>query len=387
MKRTILILAMVLPVTALAQTNDTAVDANHPVARIELDAALRTLKPGPAASGPLALPAPIFAFPQQATSTPQPPTPKAPDQGSRMRGEGSMVGYIDNAIVGSQLRVRFDAGFHTDFPDRAEFFYAKCGCYRDLVGSGLPATDPNARGPHPGVATDLNFQQLYINGEYAPNSRISAFIDLPFRWLQPKAFVPGTGNFSNQSGLGDIRVGAKVGIVDSELRHVSFQFRFDTKSGKASSGLGTGHTSIEPAVLYYERISSSFAIESEFAFWHPINGSAGVASSSSSTPESFAGNVLFYGVGPSYQLYSANNFAIRPVVELAGWHVLGGYQTVWVSPTRIGDLVKGTDVVNLKMGVRTAIGPRSSIYAGYGRALTDAVWYKDIVRIEYRYSF
>ena len=29
----------------------------------------------------------------------------------------------------------------------------------------------------------------------------------------------------------------------------------------------------------------------------------------------------------------------------------------------------------------------SSIYFGYGKALTDAKWYDDIVRIEYRHGF
>src|SRR5437660_11703334 len=134
-------------------------------------------------------------------------TPPPPPQPQRPRPHGSMVGYIDDAIVGSQLRIRFDAGFHTEFPDRAEFFYAKCGCYRQLVGSGLPATDANAPGPGPGVATDLNFQQRYVNGEFAPTNRISAVAEIPVRSLQPQALVPTFGSFSKQSDLRDIQAG------------------------------------------------------------------------------------------------------------------------------------------------------------------------------------
>ena len=47
----------------------------------------------------------------------------------------------------------------------------------------------------------------------------------------------------------------------------------------------------------------------------------------------------------------------------------------------------GTNIVNLKIGARTAVSPQSSFYVGYGKALTDAVWYDDIVRVEYRYVF
>ena len=32
-------------------------------------------------------------------------------------------------------------------------------------------------------------------------------------------------------------------------------------------------------------------------------------------------------------------------------------------------------------------GSRGSFHAGWGFALTDAVWYGDIVRLEYRYVF
>src|SRR6202161_2874591 len=39
----------------------------------------------------------------------------------------SMVGYVDDATVATQVRVRFDASFHDSVPDRAEFFYPPCG--------------------------------------------------------------------------------------------------------------------------------------------------------------------------------------------------------------------------------------------------------------------
>ena len=86
-----------------------------------------------------------------------------------------MVGYVDDAIVASQIRFRFDAGFHDNAPDRAEFFYAQ---YAGLNGPG-----PNS------VVADLNFQQLYLRGEYAPGKRLSFFTELPVRWIQPQLIV------------------------------------------------------------------------------------------------------------------------------------------------------------------------------------------------------
>ena len=112
-----------------------------------------------------------------------PPVNKPPIEIKRPPIDASMVGYIDNAIVGSEVRIRFDAAFNDAFPDRAEFVYAKCGCYRGAPGN---ANDPNAPGPGPGVPKNVNFQILSFMGEYAVNRRFSAFVEIPFRWIQPQ---------------------------------------------------------------------------------------------------------------------------------------------------------------------------------------------------------
>ncbi|HXY02619.1 MAG TPA: hypothetical protein VEI49_03530, partial [Terriglobales bacterium] len=185
-------------------------------------------------------------------SAPAPPPP-APPRGSTSAKaknkepspppvEGSMVGYIDNAIVGSEIRVRFDAAFGDQFPDRSEFFYAKCSCYRQLVGT--PAFDPNAAGPGTGIPKKVNFQQLYFDGEYAPVRRFSVFAEIPIRWLQPQGFVSTpfpTVPFPNESGLGDVMAGFKVAPFASADHYLTFQFRTYFPSGNASKGLGTNH--------------------------------------------------------------------------------------------------------------------------------------------------
>jgi hypothetical protein len=310
------------------------------------------------------------------------PAQPAPPPATRRR-RGSMVGYIDDAIIESKVRVRFDAGFHDTVPDRAEFFYAKCGCYAD-------AGDPDAPGPRPGSAKDLNFQQLNVHGEYAVNERFSAFAQVPIRWIQPQAFIsksipPGLVAFSDQSGFSDLRAGAKVGIVASDEQSVTVQGQFYFPTGDASKGLGTHHTTFEPALLYYQRASDVVVIESQVGAWLPIGGSAAVAGTG--TTEDFSGNVFYYGVGSGFEIYKKDRVAFAPVIELVGWHVTSGFQTTEgadgsVVPRR----AEGTNIVNLKFGARVTID-RGSFYVGYGHALTDSTWYDDIVRFEYRFSF
>jgi len=340
MRATILILAISFPVTVGAQ-----------------DAALNARDESPTAAS---------VQPTRAPAA-RPPTER--------RRRGSMVGYITDATIESQVRVRFDAGFHNNVPDRSEFFYAQCGCN----GSGTPG--PGAPGAGD-LVTDLNFQQLTIEAQYAANGRVAVFATVPARFVHPQSFLGATlrpslpNTFGDQSGLGDIRAGVKAAIVSADDTTLTAQVQAYFKSGDAKKGLGTDHASVETALLLYRRLSDRLALESQFGDWHPTGGSIAGATS-------YSGDVLFYGIGPSYELVNTGHLTFAPVIELVGWHVLGGLQQ---AAGTLGP-ADGTNIVNLKFGARTTIDKRSSIYVGYGRALTDASWYDDIVRLEYRYSF
>ncbi len=148
------------------------------------------------------------AKPRESPKPPAEPGPKIP---------GSMVGYIDEAIVESQVRVRFDAAFHNHAPDRAEFFYAQCSC----ISSTAPG--PSAR------VADLNFQQLYMYAEYAPVKRFSFFADVPIRWIQPLSVplkaTPQAPNIANEAGLSDVAAGFKLAALASYNHYLTFQFQ------------------------------------------------------------------------------------------------------------------------------------------------------------------
>ena len=235
-----------------------------------------------------------------------------------------MVGYIDDAIVASQIRIRFDAGFHDNAPDRAEFFYPQCACF------GGPGPD------FPGASNNINFQQLYFQAEYAPVSRFSIFTEVPIRWIHPQpgsfitnTFDPKTETPSLQtiSGISDVRAGLKVALAASSNHALTFQFKAYFPSGDGSRGLGTDHYSIEPSLLYYQKLSDRWALESQVGGWVPIDGSTFTFVNSKTSPafgHSYAGDIFFYGFGPSYQLYRSDRVSLAPVVELFGWNVRGG---------------------------------------------------------------
>ena len=57
--------------------------------------------------------------------------------------QGSTVGYIDDAVVGSQIRMRFDAAFDDSQIDMAEYLFAQSG-----------SNGGTAAGPKPGLASN-----------------------------------------------------------------------------------------------------------------------------------------------------------------------------------------------------------------------------------------
>jgi hypothetical protein len=271
----------------------------------------------------------------------------------------SDVGYIDSAIPMTVFRLRVDSAVDDNRPDRAEFFYAKCGCFR------VAGIDPNAKGPGTGPEFKVDFVDVNSYFEVAVNERFSAFIELPVRWVELN------DNHDTNGGFADMNVGFKAALIADPCQYLTFQFRAYIPTGDSFQGLGTDHVSLEPALLAYQKLSDKCRVEAEFRDWIPIGGS------------DFAGNVIRYGAGISYDIYRGHGFTIAPVEELVGWTVLGGKE---LTPDGVKDAA-GDTIVNFKTGVRTTFGEHSDLYFGYGRALTGDVWYKQIFRLEYRLIF
>ena len=309
----------------------------------------------------------------------------------------SKTGYIDNAIIGTQVRFRLDAGFDNVRSDRGEFFYAKCGCYRE---AGL---DPDAPGPappltgdpfvQPFIETSIDHRDYWLTYEQAFSSRFSAFADVAVRSLSPEVNASATG-------IGDLRLGLKYGLIADDDRALTLQLKAYLPTGSAGKGLGTDHASLEPGLIYYGRVSDRVELAGELRWWLPLGGStdAGIpdpvnAPGGGTEPKNsdrFWSNVLRYGFGISYDANPDSNFQVAPVLELVGWTFSGGFATGATDGTVTTLVIEngGSTIINLKIGLRmTLADTRGSVYVGYGKALTDATLYDSIIRLEYRYVF
>ncbi len=278
-------------------------------------------------------------------------------------------GYIDNAIIGNVLRYRTDLAFDDENPDMAEFIYAKCGCFRHF------GVDPNARGPGENLEQKINYQELSGYMELSYNDRFSAFVEMPVRFIQFQT------NFTdNAGGIGDLNAGFKFAVIHDAERFVTAQLRVYVPTGDSYEGFGTGHISLEPAVLYWRRLSERLCVQGELRDWIPMGGS------------DFQGNVFRYGVGAGYDLitpccsencWGGRQMRLTAVGEIVGWEVLGGQYSTGSVPEIDAS---GTSILNLKIGPRLT-WCQNSLYVGWGHCITEQAWYRDIARFEFVHSF
>lgn len=156
--------------------------------------------------------------------------------------------FLDGARPQNQTRLRWDAGHNLTLPDRNEYFWGRVG------GKG-PAVAPRR----------LNYHQLSMINEFGAD-KFSGFVVTPFRAYK------GDDPDTNGSGMGDIQIGTKSLLLDTEIVQISLQFTTYIAAGNAREGAGTGHTSLEPALLTSIKLHEDTYLQTQFGEWIPIAG-------------------------------------------------------------------------------------------------------------------
>ena len=331
---------------------------------------------------------------EKATEEPPAQQAAAPARTQRRRPPAaySKTGYIDSAIIGSFGRVRLDIARDNTRADRGEFFYAKCGCYREVgLDPFAPGPAPPLNGGNPGttpfIETSVNYTDIWFTGEYQFSDRFSGTVDGVLRSISPDVNASATG-------IGDLTIGFKGAIINNPDQFVTFQLKAVLPTGNAVKGLGTANTWWEPGILYFQQINDRADVAAEFRISVPAGGSsdAGVPELTGGTlgGGNFSSTVVRYGFGGSYDINPDSRVVFAPVVELVAWSVAGGYATTTEDGTAatVGVERAATTIVNLKLGARLTLDDNpGSLYLGWGTALTSSAWYENIFRIEYRYAF
>lgn len=239
-------------------------------------------------------------------------------------------------------------------PDRAEYFWARA--------------DGSGKGPSPdGVAVSrLNYHQMSLYTEVA-SPKFGFFVDIPYREVEP------TGA-PHAAGFGDMVTGTKSLVFDTELLQVSFVFRTHIPQAAPRKGLGVGHVSLEPAILFALNLSPESYLQGEVAQWIPIAGDT-----------DYQGSILHYHFSYNRALFHPQpDSPVVGTLEVSCYSFQDGAYTDPVDGTQGAS---NQTYVSLGPGVRYFMCDKIDMGVGMVFALTEDHFAEQLYRTEFRWRF
>jgi hypothetical protein len=252
--------------------------------------------------------------------------------------------FVDHARPTTMTRLRWDAGRNLTDPDRAEYFW-----------SGL-ATG----GPGRAAETRVDYHELHLYQEIG-TEKFSLFIDLPYR-NQVGQVNGGSG------GIGDLQIGTKSVLLDSDLLLFTFQFVTTVPTAGPGGGNGTGHVSLDPSVLTTVKLDTCTYWQSQTGYWFGVGNSNG--------------SVLHYGNSLNRVLWTP-----LPDTRLVGTLEGLGYTFTSGGTVNGAAVGSGTTYYSIGPGFRLCMCDKLDLGFGMQFAVTDRHFAQRLYRTELRWRF
>lgn len=260
---------------------------------------------------------------------------------------------IDSVQPSSNTRIRFGFDYGRQFVDRAGIYWGKIG------------------GPGPAVAErSVDAQEFRIAFETG-GEKFSVTTEVPFRAVNPE-------NNRNHAGIGDLTLTTKTVLNDGTDWQLTQTFRSYFNTGAASSGLGTGHISFEPGLVARYKFRPQTEFHGMINYFFPV-GADPIAS----------GQAIHWGIGGAHTTFDSDDRALIQTIELTGWNVLNGTETVPNSLNVISS--DGIEILNLTHGFRWVFddsGDLGTVEAGFATVLpiTTDRWSNATFLLELRWT-
>jgi hypothetical protein len=254
--------------------------------------------------------------------------------------------FVDHARPTTMTRIRWDSGRRLTDPDRAERFWATIG--------GTGPTNPETR---------VDYNELRFYQEFG-SDRFSFFIDLPYRSLDSQ-------RNGGAGGIGDLQIGTKSLLLDSELVQFSFQFVTTIPTAGTRSGIGVGHVSLDPSLLVAIKLHENTYSQHQLGYWFGVGNSNG--------------SIL-------HTENSINHVLFRPMVDtdfIASLEATSYTFTSGRFTDAAGVVRRANDTTYFSMGPGFRLAVCNKIDFGFGMqfALTSRHFAEQLYRTEFRWRF
>ncbi len=264
--------------------------------------------------------------------------------------------FTESARPVTQQRFRWDAGLNVVFPDRAEYFWAR----DDGAGDGPPPIPPWLG------ERSVTYHDLSLYTETAVE-RFSFFVEVPYRSVFPL-------DDPHAAGFGDMNLGTKSLVFDCELLQITLMFRTYIPVGNPLRGVGNGHMSLEPSIVFGLKLSPISYLQAQVAEWIPLGGD----------PE-YQGSLLNFKFSYNRVLFTPlPNVPVIGTLEMMGWSFQAGAYTDPVLGTQQAN---GDTYISMGPGLRTVICDKVDFGVGVAVSLTEDHFAEQLIRSEFRYRY
>jgi hypothetical protein len=208
--------------------------------------------------------------------------------------------------------------------------------------------------------------------------------------INPTTVMPIVSPALNASGFGDMNFGTKAVLIDCELLLLTLQFKTYVPTGDFSKGLGNGHVSLEPALLWSLKLTPEMYLQGEFAYWIPIGGDA-----------LYQGDIYHSHISLNRTLWSpCTGIKVVGTLEGSHWVILGGNYTdpnlLVPDPrpgapagqlTSVAASASNEQIFSAGPGIRLFVCDKIDFGVGTQFALTSDHWEEELIRCEFRWRF
>jgi len=257
---------------------------------------------------------------------------------------------IDPAQPFNNFRIRTGLGYGFQLPDRSEYRWAKT-----RTGAGPPSGE-----------STLNYQEARMRMELGSKKFSTAF-EIPILAVDPQVN-------RNHAGLGDLQLVLKTVLLDGKDWMLTQYFGTRFPTGSAGAGLGSGHVSLEPGLLFRNRMREQTWMHGELKFWFPLGADP-----------SHGGQVLKFATGFNTVWSETDTSAWLPSLEFSTFSFLNGMATDATGALRAID---GDGMLYVTPGLRYAVDRKGDMglfevgtavsLATTRERMTDSTWLFDM---------
>jgi hypothetical protein len=282
---------------------------------------------------------------------------------------------IDSPRPQTMLRIKYDRWSNITTPDRGGFFWSQAN------GKGLGPSPLRLAQSGSGIKPPVP-QPVFVNideGTYSMEAgaagKMAFFLNFPYR------LVNTNDTYAGGAGFGDMSLGTKSVLIDTELLLLTFQFKTYMPIGNASRGTGLGVVRLEPSLIWSTKLSEKTFFQGQLGEWVPLGGS------------NYFGSVLLSKFALNHELTEIiPNVPLIGVLEIDGWTFQSGrYTQLFSTPNKqIATVTRSANTQsywNIGPGARIAFGNKADLGMGLLFGMGSQSWGNPIVTVDLRWMY